>query len=63
MIDSRVIIDSPGAEKLLGKGDLLYSGAENPNPVRAQGAFVSEEEAEKCAEYLRKNNEPNTSPP
>jgi S-DNA-T family DNA segregation ATPase FtsK/SpoIIIE len=52
MTDSRIIIDAPGAEKLLGKGDMLYCGAENPFPIRAQGAFVSEEEAEKTAAYL-----------
>jgi S-DNA-T family DNA segregation ATPase FtsK/SpoIIIE len=56
MIDSRVIIDTPGAEKLLVKGDMLYSGAEHPFLVRAQGAFVSEEEAEKCAAHLRTLN-------
>jgi S-DNA-T family DNA segregation ATPase FtsK/SpoIIIE len=53
MTDSRIIIDSPGAEKLLGKGDMLFSSAANPFPVRAQGAFVSEEEAEKAAAHLR----------
>jgi S-DNA-T family DNA segregation ATPase FtsK/SpoIIIE len=53
MTDSRVIIDIPGAEKLLGKGDMLYCGAESPFPVRAQGAFVSEEEAEKTAAHLK----------
>jgi S-DNA-T family DNA segregation ATPase FtsK/SpoIIIE len=53
MTDSRIIIDSPGAEKLLGKGDMLYCSAESPFPVRAQGAFVSEVEAEKTAAYLK----------
>jgi S-DNA-T family DNA segregation ATPase FtsK/SpoIIIE len=53
MTDSRIIIDSPGAEKLLGKGDMLYCAAASPFPVRAQGAFVSEEEAERAAAYLR----------
>ena len=58
MIDSRIIIDSPGAEKLLGKGDLLYCGTENPFPIRAQGAFVSEDEAENCAAHLRTLGKP-----
>jgi S-DNA-T family DNA segregation ATPase FtsK/SpoIIIE len=58
MMDSRIIIDSPGAEKLLGKGDMLYCGPANPFPVRAQGAFVSEEEAEKTVAYLKTLGEP-----
>jgi S-DNA-T family DNA segregation ATPase FtsK/SpoIIIE len=58
MTDSRIIIDSPGAEKLLGKGDMLYCAAASPFPVRAQGAFVSEEEAERAAACLRKLGEP-----
>jgi S-DNA-T family DNA segregation ATPase FtsK/SpoIIIE len=53
MTDSRIIIDSPGAEKLLGKGDMLLCGADSPFPVRAQGAFVSEEEAERTAARLK----------
>ena len=52
-IDSRTILDSPGAEKLLGKGDMLFSGGSDPFPVRAQGAYVSEEEAEKAVAYLK----------
>jgi S-DNA-T family DNA segregation ATPase FtsK/SpoIIIE len=58
MTDSRIIIDSPGAEKLLGKGDMLYCAAASPFPVRAQGAFVSEEEAERAAACLRNLGEP-----
>jgi S-DNA-T family DNA segregation ATPase FtsK/SpoIIIE len=58
LTDSRVIIDSPGAEKLLGKGDMLYCGPESPFPVRAQGAFVSEEEAEKAAAHLKTMGKP-----
>jgi DNA segregation ATPase FtsK/SpoIIIE-like protein len=58
MTDSRIIIDTPGAEKLLGKGDMLYCGADSPFPVRAQGAFVSEEEAEKTAACLKSLGEP-----
>jgi len=51
--DSRIILDSSGAEKLLGKGDMLYSGNDTPFPIRAQGAYVCEDEAEKAANYLR----------
>jgi S-DNA-T family DNA segregation ATPase FtsK/SpoIIIE len=58
MTDSRIIIDSPGAEKLLGKGDMLYCGAGSPFPVRAQGAFVSEEDAENVAAHLKTLGEP-----
>jgi S-DNA-T family DNA segregation ATPase FtsK/SpoIIIE len=58
MMDSRIIIDSPGAEKLLGKGDMLYSGIANPFPVRLQGAFVSEEEVERVVEYVKTLGEP-----
>ena len=51
--DSRIILDSSGAEKLLGKGDMLYSGSGTNYPIRAQGAYVCEEEAEKAAMHLR----------
>ena len=57
-VDSRVILDSSGAEKLLGKGDLLYSSNDAPFPVRAQGAYVCEEEAEKAAAHLRSLGKP-----
>jgi len=52
-MDSRIIIDMVGAEKLLGKGDMLYAGAVDPFPVRMQGAFVSEEEVEKVVDYVK----------
>jgi S-DNA-T family DNA segregation ATPase FtsK/SpoIIIE len=52
-MDSRIIIDMVGAEKLLGKGDMLYAGAVDPFPVRMQGAFVSEEEVERVVEYVK----------
>jgi S-DNA-T family DNA segregation ATPase FtsK/SpoIIIE len=51
--DSRIIIDTTGAEKLLGKGDMLYAGAVDPFPIRMQGAFVSEEEVEAVVEYVK----------
>lgn len=53
MMDSRIIIDTPGAEKLLGKGDMLYSGIVDPFPVRMQGAFVSEEEVEAVVAHVK----------
>ena len=52
-MDSRIIIDMVGAEKLLGKGDMLYAGAIDPFPIRMQGAFVSEEEVEAVVEYIK----------
>ena len=50
-IDSRIIIDSPGAEKLLGKGDMLYFPIGTPKPLRVQGTFVSDGEIEKIADF------------
>jgi len=58
MIDSRVILDSPGAEKLLGRGDMLYIPPEQAKPTRIQGAFVSEKEVHKLVEFLRSRNYP-----
>jgi S-DNA-T family DNA segregation ATPase FtsK/SpoIIIE len=58
MMDSRIIIDTPGAEKLLGKGDMLYSGITDPFPVRMQGAFVSEEEVERVVAHVKSLGEP-----
>jgi S-DNA-T family DNA segregation ATPase FtsK/SpoIIIE len=58
MMDSRIIIDTPGAEKLLGKGDMLYSGIVDPFPLRMQGAFVSEDEVERVVDYVRSLGEP-----
>ena len=54
-IDSRVILDSNGAEKLLGHGDMLYVSPTKHQMVRAQGAFVSEEEAHGVADWLDEN--------
>jgi len=51
-IDSRTIIDMPGAEKLLGSGDMLYLSADSSKPQRIQSAFVSESEVKKVANYL-----------
>ena len=57
-IDSRIIIDMIGAEKLLGKGDMLYSGAVDPFPIRMQGAFISEEEVEAVVEHVKTFGKP-----
>jgi S-DNA-T family DNA segregation ATPase FtsK/SpoIIIE len=56
--DSRIIIDAVGAEKLLGKGDMLFTSAWDPNPVRIQGAFLSEKEAERVADAAKAFGEP-----
>lgn len=58
MIDSRVIIDGPGAEKLLGRGDMLYVPPESAKPTRIQGAYVSEKEVKKLVDFLKSNNYP-----
>jgi len=52
--DSRIIIDQVGAEKLLGKGDMLYASTTDPFPVRIQGTFVSDSEVETVVEYVKK---------
>lgn len=57
-IDSRTILDTPGAEKLLGRGDMLYQTAELSKPVRIQGAFISEEELKNVVDYLKGDEEP-----
>lgn len=56
--DSRIIIDMPGAEKLLGKGDMLFLSSWEAYPTRIQGAFLSEEEVERIAEYVKSSGEP-----
>lgn len=56
-VDSRTIIDSSGAEKLLGKGDMLYYPSKLPKPKRAQGAFVTDQEVERVVTYIKNNNE------
>lgn len=53
LVDSRVIIDTPGAEKLLGKGDMLYLPPDQAKPRRIQGAFVSEKEAHEVVRFLK----------
>ncbi len=51
-IDSRTILDHPGAEKLLGKGDMLFSPMGSNSPTRIQGAFISEEEVTKIVDFV-----------
>jgi S-DNA-T family DNA segregation ATPase FtsK/SpoIIIE len=57
-IDSRIIIDETGAEKLLGKGDLLLAPAWDPHCIRIQGAFLSDEEVERVVEYAKSQGSP-----
>ena len=52
-IDSRTILDASGAEKLLGKGDMLFKPQEANKPTRIQGAFVSDKEVEMLTEYIK----------
>ncbi len=54
-VDSRTILDSIGAEKLLGKGDMLYYPAGASKPSRVQGAFVSDDEVEKIVDFIKSN--------
>lgn len=56
MIDSRVIIDTPGAEKLLGRGDMLYIPPDQAKPTRIQGAFVSDKEVKKLVDFLKEKS-------
>ena len=53
MMDSRVILDSPGAEKLLGKGDMLYIPPDQAKPTRIQGTFVSEPEIRRLVDFIK----------
>ena len=55
-VDSRTIIDMNGAEKLLGKGDMLFYPSGYPKPVRVQGSFVSDKEVQKVVDYLIDKN-------
>lgn len=56
-VDSRTILDMVGAEKLLGKGDMLYYPQGYTKPLRVQGAFVTDEEVQKVVDFLKDNNE------
>ena len=56
-VDSRTILDQVGAEKLLGKGDMLFFPTGAPKPTRIQGAFISDGEVEKIVNFLKANGE------
>lgn len=58
-VDSRTILDMSGAEKLLGKGDMLFLPIGENKPVRIQGAFISEKEVEKIVSFLKKSTDTN----
>ncbi len=57
-IDSRVIIDTPGAESLIGKGDMLFLGPNKSKPERIQGCYVTEKEIERVVEFLKSQGVP-----
>ena len=52
-VDSRTVLDAPGAEDLIGRGDMLYQPADLPRPVRLQGVFVTDAEVHAVAEHWR----------
>lgn len=56
-VDSRTILDMAGAEKLLGKGDMLFYPIGASKPIRVQGAFVSDKEVEKIVDFIKSNGE------
>jgi S-DNA-T family DNA segregation ATPase FtsK/SpoIIIE len=57
-VESRIILDQSGAEKLLGQGDMLYSTASMPKPKRVQGALITTEEIQKVTDFLRMQQAP-----
>ena len=57
-IDSRVILDEPGADRLIGRGDMLFAPLDAPKPQRLQGSFPAREDIDRVAEYLRDQGEP-----
>ncbi|WP_038173545.1 DNA translocase FtsK, partial [Treponema pedis] len=57
-IDSQIILDNNGAEKLLGRGDMLYVSTATPFPARIQGTFVSDDEVEQVVEHVKTFGEP-----
>jgi S-DNA-T family DNA segregation ATPase FtsK/SpoIIIE len=58
-VDSRTVLDAPGAEDLIGRGDMLYQPADLPRPVRLQGVFVSDAEVHAVTKFWRDQAEPN----
>jgi S-DNA-T family DNA segregation ATPase FtsK/SpoIIIE len=61
-VDSRVILDMPGAERLLGRGDMLFMPPDAPTPMRLQGAFVSDDELRLLVQYWREQARPEAIP-
>jgi DNA segregation ATPase FtsK/SpoIIIE, S-DNA-T family len=62
-IDSRVILDTSGAEQLLGRGDMLYLASDAPKPIRVQGTWVSEHEVEQIVRFWRATRPPQEQTP
>jgi S-DNA-T family DNA segregation ATPase FtsK/SpoIIIE len=60
-LESRIILDTPGAEKLVGRGDMLYFPLGSGKPVRIQGTLIGEEEVEAVVEFVKKSGEPEYS--
>ena len=56
-VDSRTILDMGGAEKLLGRGDMLFLSSESSKPIRVQGSYVSQQEIKRTTDYLRNQKE------
>jgi S-DNA-T family DNA segregation ATPase FtsK/SpoIIIE len=61
-VDSRVILDMPGAEKLLGRGDMLFQAPDAPMPIRMQGVFVSDREIQKIVDHWREQGTKASAP-
>lgn len=62
-VDSRVILDQPGAEKLLGRGDMLYLSGDSPAPVRLQGVFLSDQEIQAIVKHWKAQSDGTTQTP
>lgn len=58
LMDSRVVLDTPGAEKLLGRGDMLYQPFDQPKPRRVQGPFITEQDVATVVDFLKRQNPP-----
>jgi S-DNA-T family DNA segregation ATPase FtsK/SpoIIIE len=61
-VDSRVILDAPGAEQLLGRGDMLFLPPDAPTPMRLQGAFVSDDELRRLVQFWKEQGRPGAIP-